>query len=254
MKTFQVKPTHAPAVVASAVSAVAAVEAVVSGLGTGPAPPPAPAPGTVPVTGSSDADGRPDLLKVIVAYGVVALTSVVTLRLTTDFPYSATPVTPVAGVTIFAVFFVAAQGVERLLEPIASLLQNDSRDGLAAAAADAQTKVDRAQALAVRGSADPAFMAASAAAQAALDEAAARKAAHQRSQANRTVAFWAIASSVSIVAAAVLKLYLLTTVGVASPGRVLDVIATGLIIGAGTKPLHDLVGLITAQKESATTR
>ena len=185
------------------------------------------------------------------AFVAVAATAAVTIFFTRHFAYTANPVMPAAGVTIFAVFFVAAQGVERLLEPIASLVKNDSRENLAAAAADAQAKVDKAQSLSGKCSADPAFMAASEAAQAALNEAAKLKAAHQRSQANRTVAFWAIASSVSIVAATVLRLYLLTTVGVASPGRRLDVIATGLIIGAGTKPLHDLVALITSQKESA---
>ncbi len=47
-----------------------------------------------------------------------------------------------------------------------------------------------------------------------------------------------------------LKLYFLTQVGIASPPRTFEILATGLIIGAGTKPLHDLAALIEKKKES----
>ena len=208
-------------------------------------------PAVVPQGGTSGADSRPAASVVLAAFVGVAAAAFLALRATNHFPYSATPVAPAAGLTIFAVFFVAAQGLERLLEPLASLLKADTREALNAAKADAQAQVDSAQAAAGNGGADPAFVAAAAAAQTALDAAATAKAKHQSSQANRTVAFWAIASAGGIVSAAILKLYLLTVVGVASPGRVMDVIATGLIIGGGTKPLHDLASLITAQKESS---
>jgi hypothetical protein len=107
---------------------------------------------------------------------------------------------PVEGLTIFAVFFVAAAGIERFLEPVASIIT-----------AVAGTSV---------------------------------------SDLTKTL-FWGFATCIGIVASASLELYLLRQVGIASPPRELDVLATGLIIGAGTKPLHDLTKLIEKKKETA---
>jgi hypothetical protein len=239
--SIQITPTSAVHTMVAAPSAPAAALAIA-----------AHPPGQTPTVGTATDPGRPNLYFVVGGFVVVAITALIAISTTTNFPYSPKPSVPVAGLTIFAVFFVAAQGIERLLEPIASFLGNTTRDALTQATAKAQTKVDSAHAVAANGPTDRAFVAASSEAQTALDAAAAAKAKHQTSQANRTVAFWAVASSVGIVAAALLKLYLLTVVGVAEPGRVLDVIATGLIVGAGTKPLHDLVTLITAQKEAKT--
>ncbi len=46
------------------------------------------------------------------------------------------------------------------------------------------------------------------------------------SRLNRKVVFWALATLVGIVAAANMKLYLLTTVRIASPSRVMEILAT----------------------------
>jgi hypothetical protein len=75
------------------------------------------------------------------------------------------------------------------------------------------------------------------------------KAQKDRRHGNRAVVFWAIATAIGILASASLKLYLLSRIGLAAPPRALEILATGLIIGAGTKPLHDLVSLIEAKKE-----
>ena len=42
-----------------------------------------------------------------------------------------------------------------------------------------------------------------------------------------------------------LHLYFLRTVGIQQNNRFLEILATGLIIGGGTKPLHDLVTMIS---------
>lgn len=89
-------------------------------------------------------------------------------------------------------------------------------------------------------------------AQTALDEAARAKAGSNRITGNRAVIVWAAASAVGIFGASMLKLYLLKQVGIASPPRPMELLATGLIIGAGTKPMHDLVKLIEKRKEAAT--
>ncbi|HEV7721846.1 MAG TPA: hypothetical protein VGO60_11200 [Iamia sp.] len=128
---------------------------------------------------------------------------------------------PVEGLTIFAVFFVAAAGIERLLEPLAALVTafGGSREAKVEAAEDAVKKQVAAFWALVSSL--------------------------------MKVLFWAFATSIGIVASASLELYLLRQVGIASPPRELDVLATGLIIGAGTKPLHDLTKLIEKKKETA---
>jgi hypothetical protein len=87
-------------------------------------------------------------------------------------------------------------------------------------------------------------------AKAAVEEAARKAARHAVSRGNRRVLFWTIASIIGMFAAANLKLYLLKSVGVADPSRTMEVLATGLIIGSGTQPLHSLVELISAKKDA----
>ena len=135
---------------------------------------------------------------------------------------------PVAGLTIFAVYFVAAQAIERLLEPVASFFDQTPADDLNSATANAQDKVDKAHLIASASGSSPSAIAdANGEASTALETAAVEKAKKSASQADRTIVFWALARAVGVAASAFLKLYLLTTVGIASPGRVLDVIATG---------------------------
>jgi hypothetical protein len=47
-----------------------------------------------------------------------------------------------------------------------------------------------------------------------------------------------------------LKARLLQTVGVKGSVTWLDVVVTGLVVGAGTKPLHDLISNLSASKET----
>ena len=207
-------------------------------------------PAEVPTGAISTQVARPDAAVVGSAFAILAVVGLVVLVITRNYADPSPPSAPAEGLTIFAVFFVAAMGLERLLEPFALLVGKNTRAALVDAVSDAQNKVDEAHALAITGEVRMLVDAKSAAASA-LQQAADAKAVHEKSQANRTVLFWAVASSTGIAVAAFLRLYLLTTVGVAQPGRELDVIATGLIIGAGTKPLHDLVQLINAKKEAA---
>jgi hypothetical protein len=158
--------------------------------------------------------------------------------------------TPVAGLTIFAVFFVAAQAIERLLEPIASLLDPKAGDALAAASGKASEAAAAANAKLHSGDAE-AVAAAITTTQDKLNEAADKKAKAATSKANRKIGFWAVASAVAVLAASGMKLYFLRTVGIATPNRALEVLATGLIIGSGTQPLHDLVTLISAKADTS---
>jgi len=130
-------------------------------------------------------------------------------------------------------FYVAAQAIERLLEPFASLIKPtqqkaEERDEKVAAAIAEPTQAN---------------------AQAAADA----QAAVEKRRANRTIAFWACATILGMAVAAGLKLYFLQVVGIEDAPRTIEILATGLVISGGTKPLHDLITRIQPSKEKPAT-
>jgi hypothetical protein len=192
--------------------------------------------------GVSDEKSSADRWAVISAMAVVAVAAVVATLFIKDSGFSVRgEPRPVDGLTIFAVFFVAAQAIERLLEPFASWIDPRMND-----------EVEKTKAEAENSFAD--YLARSkdiGAVTSKMNEAAQKKVCALKSRANRKIIFWAVATAIAILAAAGLKLYFLQTVGIGRTPRALDIIATGLIIGAGTKPLHDLVTMISAKSEQA---
>jgi hypothetical protein len=131
------------------------------------------------------------------------------------------------GVAAFAMFYVAAQAIERVLEPIVSIdpwkrtkaknrdtamaaVASDPNQANATAAADAQAKLDQWRA-------------------------------------NRAVIIWALATILGMVASAKLGLYFVSALVQADPDPHLDIFITGLAIGGGTKPLHDLITNVQAK-------
>ena len=166
------------------------------------------------------------------AFAAVFGTLPIVIATISDHAYAhASPAVPAQGLTIFAVFFVAAAAIERLLEPLASLLP--------------ETDDLRSQAHAKTVAAGKALVQTPADADAPLSDAATAISDASFATYWRTVAFWALATIVAMIASASLHLYFLRTVGIASGPRFFEVLATGLIVGSGTKPLHDLVGLIS---------
>lgn len=164
-----------------------------------------------------------------------------------DFVTRAVPA-PMEGLTIFAMFFVAAQAIERLLEPLSMVLlpKTDKSDEAAKKADEAASKVDQWEA-----ASEPEREPARTAAEAALQSAATAKAKVDERLHERVVVFWALATLVAMSASALLNLYFLRRVGISTGSRWVEILATGLIIGAGTKPLHDVISMISAKKEQA---
>jgi hypothetical protein len=103
---------------------------------------------------------------------------------------------------------------------------------------------------------------------AAVDLAAAAQAELEQRRADKAIAFWALASALGLLVSATLGLYLLHIVGLRDDGlatdgtwaggalsasgfrHMLDLLVTGLAIGGGTKPLHDLISNLQATKDS----
>jgi hypothetical protein len=105
-----------------------------------------------------------------------------------------------------------------------------------------------------------------AAKKAAVKLAAAAQADLDQRRADKTIAYWALASILGVLFSATLGLYLLHTVGLSSDGlssngswtgstwspsgirHMLDILVTGLALGGGTKPLHDLISNLQTTK------
>jgi hypothetical protein len=175
---------------------------------------------------------KPDFLVVIVAFvGVLAIWAVCFLWNWIG-PKPAAPAVLAAGVGVFALLYIAAQALERLLEPLVSLdfkkaqKEEARNDRLAAALNDP----------------DPGKTTAVAVAQAALE----------RWRNNRTVVIWALATVIGMWASALSGMYLLDiTIESPTPPQAFDILITGLVVGGGTKPLHDLIARLEKSNTQA---
>jgi hypothetical protein len=164
---------------------------------------------------------------------------------------------PVDGLTIFAVFFVAALAIERLLEPLSNALlpraplAKEAHDALKQAGHKASEYLDRAAADTTSSTVSSPEVGSISAANTAIDDAASAVERLNVRQLQRATAFWVIATCLGILVAAAMNLYFMNTVGITAGQRWEEILATGLIIGAGTKPLHELVKLISSKSAAA---
>jgi hypothetical protein len=169
---------------------------------------------------------------------------------------TATTATP-TGVTMFAGLYIAAQAVERLISPLSNVAGGIFR-GIGAqhpanrTQKDAQAirdapsvsnrvvtkkQVARTLQVAMAGGHDAGTVAAA-------------KADTAQFRSNSTVLMFGVATLFAGILTGVLGLTLLHQVGVNSAAVGWDLAVTALAVGAGTKPLHDLIGNISASKET----
>ncbi|SMD26409.1 hypothetical protein [Kibdelosporangium aridum] len=183
----------------------------------------------------------------LIGLGVAVVVALLTWPISDALGRKADGPVVVDGLTIFAVFFVAALAIERLLEPLS--LFDIKKETLQ----QEQVAKDSEAVTSARQLSGPVIPpAAVTAAQTKLEAFAAAKVKVDIWSTYRSLVLWGVASIVGAVASALLNLHLLRTAGINPPTVYLDVLATGLIIGAGTKPLHDLTKLLTAAKTSTT--
>jgi hypothetical protein len=198
---------------------------------------------------------------------------------------------PSSNYATYAGLFIMALAIERILEPFSGLFVPATKQKKATSRATA-ARAKRAQAAVTTGPRVPIAVpvgvrkaaaaeqaaavqhaaavqraAAGEAAAAAERDAAVAQTAHHRSQSARAVLMWAAASVLAMLVCASLGIFLLRSVGTASPARtteaspapapakdpnrVLDLLVTGLVVGAGTKPLHDLITQIQTSSGGA---
>ncbi len=155
--------------------------------------------------------------------------------------------TPPDGVSIFALFYITAQAIERLLEPLASFYgttKPSAEPGKTKPTNATARRYTKSQAVKARDKALAKNDAADAAAEAAWWQ-------EIIEQIRRnTATLWAIASMLGMILAGWLGLLLLHAVKAPNAPRWLDIVITGVVIGGGTKPLHDLIENIQKSKET----
>ncbi len=134
------------------------------------------------------------------------------------------------GYVPFAGLVVVTAALERLLEPVSLWLDPTKNEASSAA---------NSKAVAESAAADPGISEQDV--QERTQAAAKDQAALDGKRADRTVIFWAIASVCGLVVAGCFGFFLLQSVASSHVNSFLDLGITGLAIGAGTKPLHDLI-------------
>ncbi len=180
---------------------------------------------------------------------------------------------PSSNYAVYAGLFVMATAIERVLEPFSGwFIPSTENKKMTATVAKVKANVVSAKA-----ATSPEKPEAQADAVAARKQAAGAQHAFHLAQSTRAVLMWATASVLAMLACAVLGIFLLRSVETPSatgattastsaaatksvpsgptpakdPNRFLDLLITGLVVGAGTKPLHDLISQIQTSSGSS---
>lgn len=151
------------------------------------------------------------------------------------------------GFAPFAVIYIVAQAIERFIQPFTNVTAK-AKEKTQAKSALAEAKGTRALAL-VGNRIDTAV----------TEE---RKVVDEQKkletiQADRALVFWALATVLSLLICGLLELGLIQSIAKVTgtdgdiPGWFtdVDVVLTGIAIGSGTKPLHDLIAFIQNTKQ-----
>jgi hypothetical protein len=139
--------------------------------------------------------------------------------------------TPGTGISVFAPLYILAQAIERFIEPFTGWIKAAPEGTAKETKAGAAAKVS--QALVNHE----------------IDKAAQWQAVVDKIRRNTAVIAWGIASFLGIVLCGLFGLYMLRLVGFTSVPKQVDLVISGLAVGSGTKPLHDLIANVQQAKE-----
>jgi hypothetical protein len=160
-------------------------------------------------------------------------------------------------VTIFAFLYIAAQAIERALEPISVLIPSPKEEKETADEKKGEAQASINSLIGGASNAEALAGVDTSSAKNTLKEAAQAKDRAATLRTLRMMVLWGLASALGFLISAYLGLYLLDSVtadptegeAATAPKRWLDILVTGLAIGGGTKPLHDLITKIEKSKE-----
>ena len=149
---------------------------------------------------------------------------------------------PRSDYTALAAVVLFATALERLLEPLSKYLLSDAAE---------KQQADTKKQIATNAAADTNLDVTAVTPVANLAAASVAVLAQKKNE--RAIAYWAIATCFAFTGPALFGIFFLRVVSVAgaAPNRFLDMLLTALIVGAGTKPVHDAISGIEARKASA---
>lgn len=195
---------------------------------------------TMPVSASAAA--APPSAKVTIGSISAVVVAIVLMSIAHRYWIKPTPSLKIASSYVpYAAVVAAAAALERFLEPLSNLWMNNKAQ---AAKEDTAAKKTAAHAAGANPGIDVTQVHVKA------QDAAAAQAKTDTERANRAVFFWAIASICGIGIAGGFGFFLLQSIA-AGINPYLDLAVTGLTIGAGTKPTHDLITSLQAKASSA---
>lgn len=189
---------------------------------------------TSPVSASATAD--PPSWPMITWPMLAVVAAAVIMAVAYRYLIKPIPIRFSVGYLPYAGVIAAAGALERFLEPLSKWLlpttsskkqAATSRTNAEGAAADPEKSATDVQGLAAKAASD----------QAAVD----------RRRTARAIIFWAIASICGLAISGGFGFFLLRSVAINHVNPYLDLVITGLTIGAGTKPTHDLVTTMQAK-------
>jgi hypothetical protein len=142
--------------------------------------------------------------------------------------------TPGEGISVFAPLYILAQAIERFIEPFSSYLGKAAPGD---APADKKSKAEAQMELGV------------AIAKGQASAAAKWQKVVDQIRRNTAVIAWGLASFLAMTLCGLFGIFLLRLVGLSGVPEEFDIIISGLAVGSGTKPLHDLISNVQKAKE-----
>ena len=206
----------------------------------------------------------------VIAVGMVVAGGIVAWLCTSQGWHIGTPGKLASGMSVFALLYVAAQVIERILVPLAPLASTTTKPAATPAEApggsapsggrlDKATAQRAVQAWSVAAAApvpspDPADRDAKTPEDAAEEQAtnlATWLELLNQAKKNGNTTLWALASLLGMVVSAATNIHLMRILVESWKWPTLDIIATGLVLGGGTKGLHDLIGNLQAKGDAS---
>jgi hypothetical protein len=196
--------------------------------------PPQPAPVAAGAEAAAAGNGKASPLIIAVSFGLVVIGGVVAFCIW-RWGSNPTALRPGGQTSAFGLLIIFAAAVERLLEPFTQWMPGTKQ----------RARLEQVTAAMVNG--HP---------MASLADVANAKAAVDRAVKNKSVLTWGLATGLATVVSSAGGFYLLRSLGVdGSTSPILpwaDALLTGLIVGSGTKPMHDWLARLQGTKDAAT--
>jgi hypothetical protein len=189
---------------------------------------------TSPVSSSKAA--APASLRVIIPSMVAVAAAAVGMWFAYRYAIKPTTIGIAKNYVPYAGVIAATAALERLLEPLSQVLMPSTTAKAMAAASKTVAQAEAANPLVKATDVQPK-----------VDQAASDQADLETLRTNRAVLFWAIASFCGVGISGGFGLFLLQSIATGHVNSFLDLVVTGLTIGAGTKPTHDLITSLQAK-------